>query len=80
MQYTDDEADLARKHMRGEYTETQFNYLVHQYGMDKKKMMDLMDYLNTSDPLSTAAKFIVLCMMLHFAMCFVYAVFCHINH
>lgn len=80
MQYTEDEADLARKHMSGEYTETQFNYLVNQYGMDKKKMLDLMDYLHAADPLATAAKFLILCMMLHFAMCFLYAVFCHINH
>jgi hypothetical protein len=79
MEYTEDELALARKHMSGECTEVQFNYLIHQGGMDKKKMQNLVSFLEKADPLATAAKFIVLCMMLHFAMCFIYAVFCHIN-
>jgi hypothetical protein len=80
MDYTDDEIELAHKHLNGECSEVQFNYLVVQNGMDKKKMQELLARLGTHDPLATASKFLIFCMMLHFAMCFTYAVFCHINH
>jgi hypothetical protein len=45
MQYTDDEADLARKHMNGEYTETQFqlSHLPARHGQEKQ-MLNLMDH------------------------------------
>ena len=74
MDYTSQEYELAKKYKDGEYTEVQFNYLICQNSMDKEKMRNLVDYIHTHEPMMVAAKFLILCMMTHFAMCFIYAI------
>jgi hypothetical protein len=74
MDHTSQEYELAKKYKDGEYTEVQFNYLIRQNSMDKEKMQNLVDYIDSYEPMMVAAKFIILCMVTHFALCFMYAV------
>jgi hypothetical protein len=69
MAATEKERDLAIRYLRGEYTEVQMNYLAHQCGSDRERMDEILDKISTEMPLATAAKFILLCMLLHFVAC-----------
>jgi hypothetical protein len=73
MTATEKERDLAIRYLRGEYTEVQMNYLAHQCGSDRERMDRILEKISTEMPLATAAKFILLCMMLHFVACTVYS-------
>lgn len=70
---TEKEMDLARKYLRGEYTEVQFNYWAVQYGSDRERMERAMERISSEMPLAFAAKFILLCMLLHFMACTAYS-------
>lgn len=73
---TEKETDLARKYLRGEYTEVQFNYLAHQCGSDRERMDRIVEKISCEAPLSMAAKFILICMIGHFLACAVYSLLC----
>lgn len=73
MEATDAEADIAKRYLDGELTEVQFNYLVHNCGSTKERMECILEEMSAMLPLATAAKFLALCMMIHFAACVVYS-------
>jgi len=73
MDATENEMDIAMRYMNGEYTEVQFNYLVHTSGSDAERMDRILEKLSYQTPLANACKFIVLCMFAHFAFCLVYS-------
>jgi hypothetical protein len=74
MEYTEKEMELARAYNRGHYNDVQFNYLVVQNRLDKKRMEELLESLGYNEPMAVIAKFVILCMMLHFGVCFFYSV------
>ena len=50
------ELQLAKKYLGREYTEVQFNYLLVQNGIDKKRMESILEYMSYSEPMVVAAK------------------------
>ena len=79
MQYTDKEIDLAKKYLIGEYTDVQFNYLMYQNNIDKNKMNNLINYLESISPIATMCKLLLALLFFHFISCFFYFIYCHIN-
>jgi hypothetical protein len=70
---TEKEREIALRYISGEYTEVQMNYLAHQCGSDRERMDEILDKISTEMPLAAAAKFILLCMFLHFVACTAYS-------
>jgi sensor histidine kinase regulating citrate/malate metabolism len=73
MESTEREREIAVRYLQGEYTEVQMNYLAHQCGSDRERMDRILEKISTEMPLATAAKFILLCMVLHFLACTAYS-------
>lgn len=73
MEPTEREIELADRYLRGECTEVQLNYLAHQCGSDRERMERIIDSMSTRNPLASAAKFILLCIVIHFWSCAVYS-------
>lgn len=73
MEPTEREAELACGYLKGEYTEVQLNYLAHQCGSTRERMERIVEEMSTKMPLTTAVKFILFCMLVHFLACTVYS-------
>ena len=65
MEYTNKEIELAHKYVTGEYTETQFNYWVSQNNLDKEKMHELIEYLQSVKPVFLIAKMLLIVFILY---------------
>lgn len=74
MNASEKEMELARKYLGREYTEVQFNYLLVQNGIDKKKMESILEYMSYSEPMVVAAKLMLLYIMIHFGFCLAYSI------
>lgn len=73
MECTDKEKSLAAAYLRGEYTEVQLNYLAHQCGSNRERMERILEKMSSETPLAQAAKFILICIFVHFLACTVYS-------
>lgn len=73
MEATDRELEIAENYLRGEYTEVQFNYLVHQCGSTKERMDSILEEVSTRTPIVNAAKFLLVCIAIHFLICTAYS-------
>jgi len=69
MEYTDKELDLAYKFSTGEYTETQFNYLIFHNNFDKEKMYNLVEYLQSVKPVFMVARLLLLFLFFYVLAC-----------
>jgi hypothetical protein len=74
MNASEKEMELARKYLGREYTEVQFNYLLVQNGIDKKRMESILEYMSYSEPMVIAAKLMLLYIMIHFGFCLAYSI------
>lgn len=74
MDASEKELELARKYLGREYTEVQFNYLLAQNGIDKKRMESLLEHLSYQEPMAVAAKLMLMYIMIHFAACLAYSI------
>jgi hypothetical protein len=74
MNASEKEMELARKYLGREYTEVQFNYLLVQNGIDKKRMESILEYMSYSEPMVIAAKLMLLYIMIHFGLCLAYSI------
>jgi len=80
MKFTEEEIDLAKKYLVGEYTDVQFNYLIFQNKIDKNKMNNLIDYLQSISPIIIASKLLLALLFFHFVACFFYSIYCYIKN
>lgn len=74
MEISEKEMELARKYLGREYTEVQFNYLLVQNGIDKKRMESLLEHLSYQEPMVIAAKLMLIYIMIHFGFCLAYSI------
>lgn len=74
MQTSEKELELARKYLNREYTEVQFNYLLVQNGIDKKRMESLLEYLSYQEPMAIIVKMMLIYIMIHFGFCLAYSI------
>ena len=77
--YTQSEIELAKKYISGDCTDVQFNYLVVQNKLNKKRMKRLVDIIRTTEPFYVFCKLLLLFMFFHFLLCFLYSVFAITN-
>lgn len=73
MIYNQSEISLAKKYIAGEYTDVQFNYLIVQNKLNKKKMRRLVEYVKTTEPFYVACKLMIGFMLIHFLVCFAFS-------
>lgn len=73
MEATEREKEIASRYLTGEYTEVQFNYLLHQCGSTKERMERIIEQASFQVPLANAAKFILACLLVHFIFCLAYS-------
>lgn len=69
MEATEEETELASRYLRGEYNEVQFNYMTHQCGSSRDRMEEILEMISFRTPLLNAARFILICMLVHFLFC-----------
>lgn len=74
METSEKELELARKYLGQEYTEVQFNYLLVQNGIDKKKMESLLEHLSYREPMAIVVKLMLIYIMIHFGFCLAYSI------
>jgi hypothetical protein len=74
MEYSEKELDLARRYNNGDYNEIQFNFLVVQNKLNRERMDSLIEKLGYEHPLKIATKFVIACMLIHFAACLFYSI------
>jgi len=74
MDASEKELELAKKYLGREYTEVQFNYLLVQNGIDKKRMESILEYISYNEPMAVAAKLMLMYIMLHFGFCLAYSI------
>jgi hypothetical protein len=74
MDASEKELELAKKYLGREYTEVQFNYLLVQNGIDKKRMESILEYISYNEPMVVAAKLMLLYIMIHFGFCLAYSI------
>jgi hypothetical protein len=77
--YTEKEVELARKYIRGECNETQFNYIMCMENIDKKKMEKIISELSYVEPMATAAKLMLAYMFLHFMACLIFSLMSYLR-
>jgi len=68
------ELHLAKKYLGREYTEVQFNYLLVQNGIDKKRMESILEYMAHGEPMVVAAKLVLMYIIIHFGFCLAYSI------
>lgn len=74
MNISEKELELARKYLGQECTEVQFNYLLVQNGIDKKRMESVLEYLSYQEPMAIVVKLMLLYIMIHFGFCLAYSI------
>lgn len=75
MNISEKEFELARKYLNHECTDVQFNYLLVQNGIDKKRMESVLEHLAYQEPMAIVVKLMLLYIMIHFGFCLVYSIF-----
>lgn len=75
MKYNDLEYDIIKKYYDGEYNDIQFNYWIHYYKLDKKRIEDLVECMYYVEPLSRIKKFLILLLLVYFLLYFWHPVF-----
>lgn len=68
LEYDDDEINLARKYVIGEYTETQLNYWIFQNKYEKQKIYDLIEHLQSIKPFFLITKLLLLTFIVYMIM------------
>lgn len=74
MEISEKELELARKYLGREYTEVQFNYLLVQNEIDKKRMDSILEYLSYREPMAIVVKLMLIYIMIHFGFCLAYSI------
>ena len=77
MENADVEYNLAKRYVNGDCTDVQLNYLISQSKLDKIRVQQIVKQLEYTSPMANTCKFLILCMMGHFFLCFVYAIHMH---
>ena len=66
MQYSQREAEVARRYMDGECNEIQLNYIVHTERLDLKRIESIIDQKSYGEPMARASKFLLFYLFAHF--------------
>jgi hypothetical protein len=75
MNHNQKEIDLAKRYISGDFTDVQFNYLIVQNKLNKRKMRKLVNYVKTTEPFYVFCKLMIGFLIFHFLSCFLYSVF-----
>jgi hypothetical protein len=74
MDISEKELELAKKYLGREYTEVQFNYLLVQNEIDKKRMESILEQMAYSEPMVVVTKLMLAYIMIHFGFCLAYSI------
>ena len=74
MDTSEKELELARRYLKQEYTEVQFNYILVQNGIDKKRMESILERLSYQEPMAIVAKIMLFYILIHFGLCLAYSI------
>lgn len=69
MEYTEKEISLAKRYMKGDCNEVQFNYLVHSENVRRERVEQLIEELAHRLPIAGVVKMLLIYMLINLLFC-----------
>jgi len=73
MDYSDLELSIAKRYASNDLTSVQFNYLLFQHKLDRRRVKQLAKQIKYTEPYYLVVKLMVFFMIIHFLFCLLYS-------